>query len=433
MSLFKKIIISFLLVSIVPITIFGFFIVNKVFNIIQEKVFEANASVTQQISWQLDTYFETVQKLLESLALLPEVKDFEKEKIDALLNSYYTSYTIYYGHKTLFEATPFESFTVLDNKGIVRTVCPLKETRIGLNYFDQTFFQEVSRTKKIYFSSDIVISESTGEPIIKIAVPVLGENGDISSVVEADIGLESIIQLTSQVKAGETGYLFTINKDGFIITHPDEELVLQHQNIENINPGLLSMLLKKDYSERIVFYPQEKPEIIIAYSLPKTVNWILLLSQSSSEALAAPLSIRIQFILILFLVIFFVILITFYLSRGITGPLKKLTEKVVEIGITQELESEIDIKTGDEIEELGSSFNQMMKRLKTKTAELEKRTEELQRRKTELEEKTTELQKIKEDLEKFYKLTVGRELRMIELKKKIRELEKKLETELPPQ
>jgi len=38
-----------------------------------------------------------------------------------------------------------------------------------------------------------------------------------------------------------------------------------------------------------------------------------------------------------------------------------------------------------------------------------------------------EIQKRKEELEKFYKLTVGRELKMIELKKKIKELEKKIE------
>ena len=53
-----------------------------------------------------------------------------------------------------------------------------------------------------------------------------------------------------------------------------------------------------------------------------------------------------------------------------------------------------------------------------------------------VKERTRELQgayedikKRKEDLEKFYKLTVGRELRMIELKKQIKELEEKVKEE----
>lgn len=41
-----------------------------------------------------------------------------------------------------------------------------------------------------------------------------------------------------------------------------------------------------------------------------------------------------------------------------------------------------------------------------------------------VEERTKELQKRIEELEKFHKLTIGRELKMVELKKKIRELEK---------
>jgi len=41
----------------------------------------------------------------------------------------------------------------------------------------------------------------------------------------------------------------------------------------------------------------------------------------------------------------------------------------------------------------------------------------------------TEIKKRKEELEKFYKLTVGRELRMIELKKKIKELEERMRGE----
>lgn len=41
-----------------------------------------------------------------------------------------------------------------------------------------------------------------------------------------------------------------------------------------------------------------------------------------------------------------------------------------------------------------------------------------------IKERTKELQERVEELEKFHKLTVGRELKMIELKKKIKELEK---------
>ncbi|MCK5044176.1 cache and HAMP domain-containing protein [Candidatus Parcubacteria bacterium] len=410
MSLFKKIIASFLLVSVVPITAFGVFIVNKIFDIVREAALEESISSTRQIGWQIDTYFETILKSMESLASLPEMVDFDKERIDLLLDSYYANYTIYYdGLDTIFEASPFEAFTVLSDKGSVKTIYPLEEDYLGYDYFDQLFFQEVIQKKKTFFSSDISISESTGEPVIIIAVPVFDEQGEVSFIVKADIKLEGILQLTNQIKMEGTNSFFTINRKGIIVTHPEKELILQFQNIEE---KMSAELLKQKYSHGVIFHPPENPDRIIVYSSLGTIDWIVVSNQSLPEVLAAPLSIRNQFLLLLLLIIISVILAAFSLSGKITTPLKKLTEKVSEIGVKQGTDTEIVVKTGDEIEKLATSFNQMLRRLNAKTTQLEIKTEELQER-------------IRE-LNKWYKLTVGRELKMIELKEELKKMEEKL-------
>lgn len=125
---------------------------------------------------------------------------------------------------------------------------------------------------------------------------------------------------------------------------------------------------------------------------------------------------------------------TFLLGERITKPLQELTEGVRAIGSGQ-LDYRIKVKRGGEIEELGKSFNQMAEDIKGSHLELEEsrnileikvtaRTKELQDLTKDLEDKvaerTKELQIRINELERFRRLTVGRELRMIDLKKELK-------------
>jgi len=142
---------------------------------------------------------------------------------------------------------------------------------------------------------------------------------------------------------------------------------------------------------------------------------------------------------------FFLLAVCFFiLFKIIIKPIKELTGLCSEMGkgrlMTKPIESDIQ-----EINHLIAAFNIMLANLKTQSGEIEKanesleikvreRTKELEDLTAKLEGKVTdrtkELQEKLKELEKFQKLAVGRELKMIEQKKEIEKLKKQTEGQI---
>ncbi|MCD6148111.1 HAMP domain-containing protein [bacterium] len=135
------------------------------------------------------------------------------------------------------------------------------------------------------------------------------------------------------------------------------------------------------------------------------------------------------------------ILILIILLREIVTPLRKLNRACQKIR-EGNLKVKVRVRSKTEIGELADTFNKTVENLRKSKEALEKekaglevkvqeRTKELRKLTESLEEKvkerTKELQKRLVELERFQRLTVGRELRMIELKKEIKKLKKELE------
>jgi len=146
-----------------------------------------------------------------------------------------------------------------------------------------------------------------------------------------------------------------------------------------------------------------------------------------------------QSIFIAILVIALGVFTSLFLAERMTKPIKSFIEGTNEIA-GGNLNYRFSIKTGDEIEGLANSFNDMISRLDKSQQELQEARDVLeirvQARTRELEEfanslneqvkeRTKELSERLVELERFHKLTVDREMKMIELKRELQEVERK--------
>jgi len=159
---------------------------------------------------------------------------------------------------------------------------------------------------------------------------------------------------------------------------------------------------------------------VLWFHFDNTLN--LLINDPNSgniELVASQLSIILAMV---FVLITIMIIIGIVSARLVASDIFKLRDAAREIG-RGKLKTRINIKTGDEVEELAESLNRMAGDLEQSKKDLEAKNLELE---SAVKKRTKELQSKVGVLERLNKLAVGRELRMIQLKDRVKELESKL-------
>lgn len=137
------------------------------------------------------------------------------------------------------------------------------------------------------------------------------------------------------------------------------------------------------------------------------------LSETSMTAInTAQKLINVLLLMCISLLVLFVAILFVYFKKLIIRPLSAL-HKSTEVIANGNLDYRVDINSHDEFGQVARSFNEMTIKLKESYSGLE---QAVQRR-------TEELNKRIEEVERMNKLMIGRELKMVELKKKIEVLQ----------
>lgn len=116
------------------------------------------------------------------------------------------------------------------------------------------------------------------------------------------------------------------------------------------------------------------------------------------------------------IVIISILLGYFFVNNFLLDPLLRLVRGIKEIRTKKTFTSRLEAVGKDEFSSLAREINEMLEELQKSEINYIKANDELKQQKKELETKTAELERINKHM-------VGRELRMAELKEKIKDLE----------
>ncbi|NPV29358.1 MAG: methyl-accepting chemotaxis protein [Firmicutes bacterium] len=227
---------------------------------------------------------------------------------------------------------------------------------IGTSVADREYFLQAVKGEATV--GDVVRSKLTGEPVVVCAAPVMLSKGEVGAVVALVQKFSILSKYAAELKAGETGYAFMIDKKGVVVYHPTQEKVLEENLITGQNTELADLARKMAAGKAgYGFYTYEGVRKFCGYA--PAGNWSLALTVPVAEYMRAAAAIKKTTVIVVAVFLLFAILVAFAISGQIARAVSQLVE-AMERAKEGDLTARVNIKSGDELGQLGNSFNYML-------------------------------------------------------------------------
>jgi len=332
-----------------------------------------------------------------SAAVKSEITPFMKEIINNNLSNELRLNIEFYNEKYGYDIFP-ELFAT--NKYGVN----IAQTGKTTDYYqaDEEWWQK-NRNQK-YYVGDIGYDESTGTYSLELGVRVDDKNGNFLGILKSVYNVQELFDMLGELETpiypSLNAYLLTDNgkliysiKDGIGGLKDYSNILTPFHN----TPSQNYYLGMQDGVEKLFAYASSGE-----YKDFKGLGWHLVVTRDTSAVLAPLNQLIYPNLLFILLIVLLVLLIGFFVSRIIIGPLDRLKDDVLIVG-KGDMDHEIKITSGDEIGQLAQTFSRLVKTVKDSQAEVEKKvlkqTKEIQDDAEDLTNQKLALLNVLEDIE----------------------------------
>ena len=337
-------------------------------------------SVTESNRTYLDKDEKTVQSMIKAWQQRWRQRDKQSE-FPLFINRIVTNYLIRWHD---IRKADYVGIFVTDNRGaLVVSSIPQVEYYYGKTAWWQAFMK---RGMGKVFVSDIFFDPAFGTHVVNVSAPIVDDEQHTTiGAVTVLLRRDTLFHSVSEATVGQTGHAMLFNSDGAPIICPilsPEEHVVRPELIGAINSSAAGWTTAENDSHGgknsiVGFAPVRLGADLTTESFGGK-RWVTFVRQDPAESYA-PLSRLVVQVTVYGLGVFAVLVLTgLTVARRIARPISLLQEGVQKIG-SGRLDQQLDLKTGDEIEQLADAFNKMAANLRVSFEQIEHRMEDVRR------------------------------------------------------
>ena len=226
-----------------------------------------------------------------------------------------------------------------------------------------------AKANKRYISPVYFRKES--EPYLTLAIAGAGRSAGITV---AEVNLKFIPDLVSRIQFGKAGLAYVVDERGLLIAHPDIGLVLRKTDLSQTPHVALALRKLRDPTVQVPAISRDHSgrEVLSAFAPIGTLGWLVFVDLPLSEALQPVYDSLRRTVIVLALGLAFAVLAGIWLAQRMVVPIRALAKGAARIG-SGDLDHRIEMHSGDEVQALADSFNEMGTRLKDSYATLEQK------------------------------------------------------------
>lgn len=237
------------------------------------------------------------------------------------------------------------------------------------NIGDRDYFKAIIGQGKEQATSELLISRSTGQPIITIAQAVRNDQNKIQGLLAVTLLVETITEIVDEIQIGQSGYASIVDRDGLVLAHPDSTIRMQLKLQDSAKLGFVGFdqagrdMRSSTFGMNLIKTPTGEEELIFHRDIPNSPGWDLAIIIPRTQLLSEVSHLLRLVVIISAVVLLVALTVSFFIAMGIAKPITTLAGNI-ETMARGDLRSSVDIERKDEVGQMAGAFNAMTQDLR---------------------------------------------------------------------
>ena len=307
-------------------------------------VVEGNLNVASRAAEEIGRYITTNAELLKAVAADLQGTGLTQAQQDRILKNY------------VLQLREFREVTLFDESGTTVATSRIGKARVA-----------IPRSATINLGDVLMSPVRVDEDLLPTTVFAihLKHLNEPSGWLVGEFSLEAMWQMVDRIRIGAHGYAMVIATDGRLIAHgdPDQKALVAQSTNMSASPLVATIRGTSSGAPTSLEYmnADRRRNLGVAAQIP-ALAWTVIVEQPTDEAYETATKLQGQLFAAIAIALLGIGAAGYVFGRSFITPilaLKRATQRVA----AGQLETRVDIRTGDEFAELGDSFNTMANRL----------------------------------------------------------------------